>query len=64
MIIYFISSDMIMHILQECLSLTQRTMLESYRQGVIEAQRRELEQRMSAAVKEAEDKVATLLLYC
>jgi len=32
-------------------------MLESYRQGVIEAQRRELEQRISAAVKEAEDKV-------
>jgi len=38
-------------------------MLESYRQGVMEVQRRELEQRMSAAVKEAEDKVVALLLY-
>jgi len=38
-------------------------MLESYRQGVMEAQRRELEQRISAAVKEAEDKVVALLLY-
>ena len=29
----------------------------------MEVQRRELEQRMSAAVKEAEDKVVALLLY-
>ena len=37
--------------------MTQKALLDSYRHGVLEEQRRELEQRMKMAVKESEDKV-------
>ena len=37
--------------------MTQKALLDSYRHGVLEQQRRELEQRMEMAVKESEDKV-------
>ena len=37
--------------------MTQKALLDSYRHGVLEEQRRELEQRMKIAVKESEDKV-------
>ena len=39
--------------------MTQKTLLDSYRHGVLEQQRRELEQRMEIAVKESEDKVVS-----
>ena len=37
--------------------MTQKALLDSYRHGVLEEQRREMEQRMKMAVKESEDKV-------
>ena len=47
--------------------MTQKALLDSYRHGVLEEQRRELEQRMKMAVKESEDKVVEgmmeMLLY-
>ena len=44
-------------VVKEQLTGTQKALLDSYRHGVLEQQRRELEQRMEIAVKESEDKV-------
>ena len=42
---------------QQHLTVTQKALLDSYRHGVLEQQRRELEQRIEMAIKESEDKV-------